>query len=307
MTTKDYAMGIMLTFTKNEYKNDYTLKKIEKELINLYHNVQNSELNSFFFSCKADKEKIKFYSKYDFSMLNVQDNNDENFFRTMKNLLLEIKEHVIEDFERYIEQKVGFVFDFLYIFIFNFFKSYDIHISKYYENSYLRWYSFDGNRHYKLTIFYILQTIEKVKKILIKNTLKEEQIEHDIETIRKRYFQLEEGMTLHFIYKHNEIILYKTNGKIHYLKFTQKEMHHDLLPYIFNTKNYALLSNYIHFIDYKVISEIRPEYREKIIKFIEHSNERNHILLQNKICRDVIKHIINPMVNPDIKTMLKKN
>lgn len=121
MTTKDYAMGIMLTFTKNEYKNDYTLKKIEKELINLYHNVQNSELFSFFFYCKADKEKIKFYSKYDFSILNVQDNNDENFFRTMKNLLLEIKEHVIEDFERYIEQKIGFVFDFLYIFIFNFF------------------------------------------------------------------------------------------------------------------------------------------------------------------------------------------
>ena len=314
---RDFAMGIMLTFTKNEYKNDYTLNKIQQELINLYHKVHDSEMKSFIFCCQANKENINFYSKYDFSNYKIDnDNNDENFFRTMENLLLEIKEESLEGFEenvnRYIEETKGFVFSFLSIFIFNFFQSYGTYIQKYYVNSYLRWSSFDDRkyRNHKLTIFHILQKIDKVKKILVKNIDKEENIEiNDIDNIKKKYFNLGKNGkkdTLHFIYEHKEVILYRAYDKIHYLKFTQKELHHDLLPYIFNTKNYSLFSSYIHHIDYKVYSEVRPAYRKKIIQFIEYSNRCNQLLFQSKICSDVVNHIINPMVNPMIEDITER-
>jgi hypothetical protein len=218
-----------------------------------------------------------FNTNYDFSELNIK-NNDENnnFYRTMKNLILEIKEQKIDNFEKYIESKLGFVFDFLSIFIFNFFLTYNKRISKHHENSYLRWDSFDNvkySQHKELNISNIFKKIYKVKKIVLKNTLGEETIQiQDTENIRKKYYELGEEDTLHFVYDNKEIILYKVKGKIHYLIFVQKEMHHDLLPYIFNTKNYGLLSSIIHFIDYRVLSEIRSEYREKINNFIQHSN-----------------------------------
>ena len=56
--SRDFAIGIMLTFTKNEYKNDYTLGKIQRELINIYNEVNNSELHSFFFHCKAKEDNL---------------------------------------------------------------------------------------------------------------------------------------------------------------------------------------------------------------------------------------------------------
>lgn len=321
--SRDFAMGIMLTFTKNEYKNDYTLDKIQRELINLYNEVNNSELHSFFFHCKAKEDNLLFYSRYDFSLFDHEGYNVDNYYKIIKNLLLEIKEENIggfeEDYDRYLKEGKGFIWNFLSIFIFNFFKSYGLHISKYHKNSYLTWQSFDDRtytKNYKLNIYHIRQKIDKVKKIFIKTKDKEKSIELIInsdntslqlkEKITEALYRLEKNETLHFIYENKEIILYKVGdnrSRVHCLKFTQKDNHHNLLPYIFNTKNYALLSDYIHLIDYKVYSEIRPVYQDKIKQFIEYSNKCNQIIFKSKVCSDVMRHIISPIINPMIEEM----
>ena len=77
--TKEYAMGIMLQFVKNEDKNFTTLDRIEDELINLYHKINNSELYSYFFHCMTKENNFVFKSRYDFSNWKVS-SNQKNFF-----------------------------------------------------------------------------------------------------------------------------------------------------------------------------------------------------------------------------------
>ena len=83
--TKEYAMGIMLQFVKNEYKNYTTLDRIEDELVNLYHKVNDSELYSYFFHCMTKENNVIFESKYDFSSFKAS-SNQKNFFILLKDL-----------------------------------------------------------------------------------------------------------------------------------------------------------------------------------------------------------------------------
>jgi len=75
-----------------------------------------------------------------------------------------------------------------------------------------------------------------------------------------------------------------------------------LLIYILNTSNYALMSKYIHTIDkYLLASLLTQERKDKISRYLKISNQINLILLQSKICKDVIENHLNPMINPKIE------
>ena len=59
------------------------------------------------------------------------------------------------------------------------------------------------------------------------------------------------------------------------------------------------MSMCIHLIDYKLLKKMDTQKKMKINKFIQISNKNNEILLKNKMCNDMIKHIINKMINPE--------
>lgn len=286
----EYAIGIMLQFTKDEYKNDETLNDIKEELNNLYYKVTNSELYSYFFHCVAKIETHKNYtfcSKYDFSNVEETD-NEKNFFILMKDLTLKIKAEEYEDFM------------FIHSFIFSFFSSCNKHIHKSYENTFLSWQSFDtflSWQSFDSKMENVLQKIHKVKKIVLRTESKTDEIKIDCNSLTNICKELNEDDSVRLIFENKEIILYKIKGELNSIKYIKPNFH-DLLPYIFNTKNYTLMSKCIHLIDYKILDELTDEQKNKINKFIQYSNKLNKIILQKNICVDVVQYIVNKMINP---------
>ena len=286
--TKEYAMGIMLQFVKNEYKNYTTLDRIEDELVNLYHKVNDSELYSYFFQCMAKEDNVVFNSKYDFSNLRAS-SNEENFFILLKDLILILKDDI--DFEESLSYHVNEIWDFLPSFIFGFFRSCTKDIKKHSQTLGLRWNSFDT------TLDKVLSKIYKVENIFLNNG--EESILLDSsENIQKICEDLLENENLHLIFEKNEIVIYKENNELHILKFVQNNLH-DILPFIFNTNNYFLMSHSVNLINYDILQELSEEQKNKIMNFIKISNKNNQIVLQRKIPSDVVKYVINKMIHPD--------
>ena len=288
--TKEYAMGIMLQFVKNEDKNFTTLDRIEDELINLYHKINNSELYSYFFHCMTKENNFVFKSKFDFSNWRVG-NNEENFFILLRDLILILKDDI--DFEESLSYHVSDIFDFLPSYIFSFFRNCTKDIKKHSQTLGLGWNSFDT------TLDKVLSKMYKVENIFLKDG--EESILLDSsKNIQKICEHLNENEKLHLIFEKKEIVIYKVNNELHILKFVQNNLH-DILPFIFNTNNYFLMSYAVNLINYDILQELSEDQKNKIMNFIKIVNKNNGIVLQRKMPSDVVKYVINKMIHPDFE------
>jgi hypothetical protein len=288
--TKEYAMGIMLQFVKDEYKNYTTLDRIEDELINLYHKVSDSELYSYFFYCMAKENNFQFKSKFDFSNWRAND-NEENFFILLRNLILILKEDI--DFEESLSYHVSDIFDFLPSYIFSFFSTCTKDIQKHSHTLGLRWKSFNT------ILDNVFSKLYKVENIFLKNGVESKRID-STENILKICEDLNENEKLHLVFEKKEIVIYKVNNELHILKFVQNILH-DILPFIFNTNNYFLMSHAVNLINYDILQELSEEQKTKIMNFIKINNKNNEIVLKKKMPSDVVKYVINNMINPDFK------
>jgi len=286
--TKEYAMGIMLQFVKNEYKNYTTLDRIEDELVNLYHKVNDSELYSYFFHCMTKENNVIFESKYDFSSFKAS-SNQKNFFILLKDLILILE----KDFEESLRFQIGDVYDFLPSFIFSFFRNCTKDIKKHSQTLGLRWNSFDT------TLDKVLSKEYKVENIFLNDGEESKRIDSS-KNIQKLCEDLKENENLHLIFEKKEIVIYKVNNELHIIKFVQNNLH-DLLPFIFNTNDYFLMSYAVNLINYDILQELSEEQKNKISNFIKIVNKNNEIVLQRKMPSDVVKYVINKMIHPDFE------
>ena len=107
---------------------------------------------------------------------------------------------------------------------------------------------------------------------------------------------MENEEVIHFIFENKEVIFTKYNNKFDIQQYSSQIK--NILPYIFNTNNYSLMSKCIHLIDYKTLNTLKKKDKKKINRFIQESNKINQIFFQRKICNDVIKHTINTILCP---------
>jgi len=309
---KQFAFGMMLEYTENEFINDETLNNIEREIINLYNKIHNSELNKMYFY-------TLFYHKYDYnSFLQLnQLKQDKKFFILMKDLILSLKYDYIKDFDYWLKlEKQLFIedgeysefIDYFPSIIYNCFTECNKPVRKinelYYLDIYNNTLSIDIN-------FQIMYSLNDINFIYIKNDYETKNIvisrssrkylssnDKNDENILYILKEMKDNETMHFIYEEKEIIVYKSNNSYYYQQYSNKNLLY-FLYYIFNTNNNSLLSKSINLINYKILNKLNKEEKNKINKYIKYSNKRNEIILKKNISNDIIKNIINKNIFPE--------
>jgi len=301
----EYAIGIMLKYTEDKYKNDKTLLDIKNELINFYNKIHESELNKYYFySMFYNHNK---YSQY----LQLNKREKENMFMIMmKDLILSVKNEDIKDFDEWINLEDVKEYDFWDSFpanIYTFFINSNRKVKKSSNICFLdRMYSdLNNEENYNYMIrFDIFEKLYNIKKIYIEkeNDLDQKIIDvislKSIIDIKNIFNDLKEDEIIHFIFLNDEeIIFYKSNNSIQY--YYNKTIFNEVLPYIFNTKNDFLMSKYIDIIDSKILIDLKDKDKVKINRYIHYTNKQNEILFKKQFPKDIIKHIINEMIYTD--------
>ena len=301
---EEYAMGFMLEYTEDQYKNDETLEQIKNELINLYDKVHNNELNSYSFYSS-------YYSNFDYSASIQMDYRaqEKKFFIIMKDLIFSLKKDNIRDIEiawkneeEYFEEN-GERTEFWDTFpasVYNFFITCNKSLIKHNKVFILEKFSYcDWGVAQNEFIINVCNKFNEINKIYIhKDSTKKIITCLHVQDIHILLENLKENESIQILKESEELVLHKLdNNRFSYQKYSNKIK--SLLPYIFNTNNYSLMSMCIHLIDYKLLKKMDTQKKMKINKFIQISNKNNEILLKNKMCNDMIKHIINKMINPE--------
>ena len=310
---EEYAMGFMLEYTEDQYKNDETLEQIKNELINLYEKVHNNQLlKDFFYSMFCDEWH------YSQSVGQNEKTLEKKFMSIMKDLIISLKKEGLEDFEEAWKVEEEYqnengenspFWDDFPACVYNFFRMCDKEVRKYKDlfltnmSSNIFYGYVDKIESLKMTINGIVYTkIESMNKIILHTGSEKKEIKFDkrntLKNIMKKVLKLQENESMHFIFEDKEFILYRSYkgfdcqlyNKWNFIKF---------LRYILNTKNTKLMSKYIHLIDSHFLKELSEEEKMKINKFIQISNKNNEILLKNIMCNDIIKYNINKMISPE--------
>jgi hypothetical protein len=301
----EYAMGIMLKYTEDKYKNDETLLDITNKLINFYNKIHDSELNKYYFYSM-------FYNHHQYSQyLKLNKREKENIFMTMmKDLILSIKNEDIKDFDEWINLEDVREYDLWDSFpasIYSFFINSNRKVKKSSNICFLdRMYTdLNNEENYNFMIrFDIFEKLYNIKKIYIEkeNDLDQNIIDltslKSIVDIKNIFNDLKKDEIIHFIFLNDEeIIFYKSNNNIQY--YYSKSIFNTVLPYIFNTKNDLLMSKYIDIIDSKILRDLKEKDKIKINRYIDYTNKQNEILFKREFPKDIIKHIINKMIYKD--------